>query len=158
LYTRMNEAGTGFERERNLMQFTSALDGGGSVAADAAGNVYVAWHGNDRPGSGETNRRMWIARSTDDGRTFSRDAPAYASPTGACGCCGARAFADSHGAVYILYRAATGGVDRDMVLLTSRDRGDSFSGSRVQRWKLNACPMSSESFAETTSGVLAAWE
>src|SRR5438128_3521551 len=47
LYTRMNDAGTGFERERNLMQFTGSLDGGGPVAADAAGHVYVAWHGND---------------------------------------------------------------------------------------------------------------
>ena len=116
-YTRMNDAGTGFEPERNLMQFTSMLDGGGSVAADAAGNVYVAWHANDRPGSGEANRRLWIARSTNDGRTFSREAPAYASPTGACGCCGARAFADSHGSVYVLYRAATAGVDPRFVAM-----------------------------------------
>ena len=27
------------------MQLTTALDGGGTVAADADGNVYVAWHG-----------------------------------------------------------------------------------------------------------------
>jgi hypothetical protein len=158
MYTRMNNAGTGFERERSLMHVAGNLDGGGSVAADAAGNVYVAWHGNDRPGSGEANRRLWIARSTDEGRTFSREAPAYAAPTGACGCCGARAFADSRGSVYILYRAATGGVDRDMVLLASRNRGASFQGSRLHRWKLNACPMSSESFAESKAGVLAAWE
>jgi hypothetical protein len=157
-YTRMNDAGTGFEPERNVMQFTSTLDGGGSVAADAAGNVYVVWHGNDRPGSSEADRRLWIARSNDDGKTFSREAPAYGSPTGACGCCGARAFADSHGSVYVLYRAATAGVDRDMVLLTSHNQGASFNGSRVHRWKLNACPMSSESFAESKTGVLAAWE
>ena len=35
-----------FEPQRNLMQETFALDGGGSVAADAEGNVYVAWHGS----------------------------------------------------------------------------------------------------------------
>jgi hypothetical protein len=158
LYTRMNDAGTAFEPERNLMHVAGGLDGGGSVAADAAGNVYVAWHGNDRPGTGEAYRRLWVARSSDDGKTFSREAPAYSSPTGACGCCGARAFADSRGSVYILYRAATASVDRDMVLLTSRDRGASFQGTRLHRWKLNACPMSSESFAESRAGVLAAWE
>jgi hypothetical protein len=158
LYTRMNDAGTAFEPQRNLMHVAGGLDGGGTVAADAAGNVYVAWHGNDHPGSGEANRRLWIARSTDDGKSFAREAPAYASPTGACGCCGARAFADHRGSVYILYRAATANVDRDMVLLTSRDRGVSYQGIRLHRWKLDACPMSSESFAESPAGVLGAWE
>src|SRR5262249_13223052 len=45
LYTRSAPQGTAFEPQRNLMQRTSALDGGGTVAADGAGNVYVAWHG-----------------------------------------------------------------------------------------------------------------
>jgi hypothetical protein len=157
-YTRMNDEGIGFEPERNLMQFTFWLDGGASVAADAAGNVYVAWHAQAPGGQGEASRRPWIARSMDDGHTFSREAVAYAEPTGACGCCGARAFADRHGSVYVLYRAATAGVDRDMMLLTSSDHGASFAGTRLHPWKLNACPMSSESFAETTAGVLAAWE
>jgi len=60
--------------------------------------------------------------------------------------------------VYILYRAATASVDRDMVLLTSRNQGASFKGTRLHRWKLRACPMSSEAFAQTRTGVLAAWE
>lgn len=158
LYTRMNGAGTGFEPERNLMQFTFGLDGGASVAADPFGDVDVVWHGQAGSGKGESSRRLWIARSTNGGKTFSREAPAYAEPTGACGCCGARAFADRHGSVYALYRAATAGVDRDMILLTSRDRGARFEGTRLHHWKLNACPMSSESFAESPADVLAAWE
>ncbi|HEX9003716.1 MAG TPA: hypothetical protein VGB07_27650 [Blastocatellia bacterium] len=44
-YARMNDARTAFEAQRNVMQFSSGLDGGGSVAADNTGNVYVAWHG-----------------------------------------------------------------------------------------------------------------
>src|SRR6478752_3906905 len=44
LYTRLNDAGDGFEPQRNLMTATTTLDGGGSVAADARGNVYVIWH------------------------------------------------------------------------------------------------------------------
>jgi hypothetical protein len=159
LYTRSNADRTAFEPERNMMQQTSQLDGGGTVAADSAGNVYVSWHGRS-PGAadGEMGRRLWVRRSQDDGATFSAEAPAIATETGACGCCGARAFADSQGTLYILYRAATGGVDRDMFLVTSRDHGEQFQGASMHPWKYNACPMSSESFAEGRSGVLAAWE
>src|SRR5712671_1255240 len=45
LYTRLNDAGTTFEPQRNLMLHSFGLDGGGSIAADRAGNVYVVWHG-----------------------------------------------------------------------------------------------------------------
>jgi hypothetical protein len=158
LYSRLDDAGSAFEPERNLMQFTSALDGGPSVAADAAGNVYVAWHGQDGSSKGEASRRAWIARSQDEGKSFSREAPAFGEPTGACACCGAKAFADRQGALYFLYRAATGGTERDMVLLTSRDRGQTFQGRRIHPWRINSCPMSSESFAASPAGVLAAWE
>jgi len=34
LYTRLNDRGTGFEPERNLINFAAGLDGGSSVAAD----------------------------------------------------------------------------------------------------------------------------
>ncbi len=95
-YTRMNDANTAFEPQRNVMQFSGGLDGGGSIAADRSGNVYVAWHGKGDQ-QGEEHRRVWVARSTDDGQTFAREAAAWNDPTGACGCCGMRAFADRQG-------------------------------------------------------------
>jgi hypothetical protein len=159
LYTRLNDDGTAFEPQRNVMQVTDVLDGGGTVAADNAGNVYVAWHalkaGSPR---GEDNRRVWVARSQDDGKTFAPEAQANDQPTGACGCCGMHGFADSRGNAYLLYRAATEQVHRDMTLLSSTDRGKSFHGAVVHKWKINACPMSSESFAEGAAGVFTAWE
>ena len=157
LYARLNDAGTGFEPQRNLMQFTRGLDGGGTVAADSRGDVFVAWHGLAE-GQGEENRRVWIARSTDDGKTFAREAAAYPENTGACGCCGMRAFASANDTLYMLYRAATGGWERDMVLLVSTDHGLHFRGTRIHKWHLNACPMSSESFAQGAGSVRAAWE
>lgn len=159
LYTRLNEAGTAFEPQRNLMQQTFALDGGGSVAADGRGNVYVAWHAaSPLAPKGEEGRRVWIARSKDEGKTFRREEPVNQSETGACGCCAMRVFADSRGGTYMLYRSATGGVNRDMYLLTSTRGASQFRGTPLQRWQVNACPMSSMAFAEAPHGVLAAWE
>ena len=42
----LSDEGSAFEPQRNVMQFAEGLDGGGSVAADVQGNVYVAWHGD----------------------------------------------------------------------------------------------------------------
>ncbi|MGH9843833.1 MAG: hypothetical protein ACREEM_34285 [Blastocatellia bacterium] len=160
LYSRLNDARTAFEAQRNMMQFSGGLDGGGSVAADKSGNVYVAWHGKGDK-EGEEHRRVWVARSTDEGKTFSREVAAWNESTGACGCCGMRAFADRQGHVHLLYRAAAESVNRDMYLLTSENQGRSFSGVLLDKWKLNACPMSSASFANGADGanvLLAAWE
>jgi RNA polymerase sigma factor (sigma-70 family) len=159
LYTRLNNAGTAFETQRNLIRSAVGLDGGGSVAADGAGNVYVFWHAPEPDKKGEDNRRVWVAVSTDEGKTFAAEKAASTEPTGACGCCGMRGFADSKGMVYALYRGAKNGGQRDMYLLTSADKGKRFRGEDVHPWSIEACPMSSESFAEGPGGVVvAAWE
>jgi hypothetical protein len=159
LYARSDAGRSAFEPQRNLMTRTSALDGGGTVAADGAGNVYVAWHARseDAP-AGEVGRRVWVARSADDGASFAPEEPAPDEPTGACGCCGTRALAGDGGTFYMLYRAARDGVGRDMVLLTSRDRGAHFRGATLHPWKLDGCPMSLPALARAGRGVLAAWE
>ena len=156
LYTRLNDAGTAFEPQRNVIQSAYGLDGGGAVAADAAGNVYVLWHAPEPGTEGEGNRRVWIARSRDDGKTFERERVAYAQSTGACGCCGLNAFADRSGVLYVLYRSATEMVHRDMYLLVSRDKGETFQGEDISKWNVGYCVMSSESFSSSPTGVLAA--
>ncbi|MBS1806653.1 MAG: hypothetical protein JST84_00510 [Acidobacteria bacterium] len=156
-YARMNDARTAFEAQRNVMQFSAGLDGGGSVAADKSGNVFVVWHGNGEQ-TGEEHRRVWVARSMDDGKTFAREVPAWNEATGACGCCGMRAFGDQQGRVHLLYRAARENVNRDMYLLSSDNHGQSFSGTLLDKWKLDVCPMSSATFADGANELLAAWE
>jgi hypothetical protein len=158
LYARLG-AGGEFEPQRNLMRTTFGLDGGGSVAADESGNVYVAWHGKS-PGApeGEAGRQVWIAQSGDDGRTFAPERAATDEPTGACGCCGMRIFADARGGVYGLYRSATQNVHRDIWLMRSADRGRSFSADRLHPWEIDACPMSSMAFTEARGEVFGAWE
>lgn len=159
LYARLNDAGTAFEEQRNLMQKTMTLDGGGTVAADDHGNVFVAWHGlvigGDR---GEDKRQVWIARSSDEGKTFTVESPAWTEPTGVCGCCSMKAFCDSNGTINMLYRSATSSVNRDLYLLSSTDHGQSFRGSLIDHWRVQTCPMSTMAFAEGPQGVIAAWE
>jgi hypothetical protein len=158
LYTHLNDAGTAFEPERNLITWAAGLDGGGSVAADGEGNVYVAWHAS-RGGqeAGEAGRAVFVARSDDEGKTFRREEQANPKPTGACGCCGMRAFADTDGTLYLAYRAANE-ISRDMTLLISRDRGASFKITTLNRWTTKACPMSSSAFAPGRQGALVATE
>jgi len=158
LYTRLNDDGTAFEPQRNVIRSAVGLDGGGSVAADRMGNVYVAWHAPEPDKKGEANRCVWVAVSTNEGKTFAREKRANAEPTGSCGCCGMRAFADRGGKVYILYRSATEQVHRDMFLLTSVKKARRFRGVDLHPWKVETCPMSSAAFAEGPAGVLAAWE
>ncbi|MGH9325754.1 MAG: hypothetical protein ACRD2B_03565 [Terriglobia bacterium] len=159
LYTRLNDAGRAFEKPRNLMKLTFGLDGGGSVAADRFGNVYVAWHGK-RAGdpSGEAGRSVWIACSEDGGRDFAPEITANRAPTGACGCCGLSIFAGKNGTVYILYRSAAEMVHRNVYLLVSRDDGRTFAGRLVDRWNIGACPMTSMAFAQGPHFVVGAWQ
>lgn len=159
LYTRLNDASAAFEPERDVITFARGLDGGGSVAADDQGNVYVAWHA-PKPGNtnGEAGRAVFVARSADDGKTFALEKLATDKPTGACGCCGMKAFADSEGNVFALYRTASEMTNRDETLLISRNRGADFEIAYTHGWKIAACPMSSAFLSETKAGVLAAAE
>jgi hypothetical protein len=157
LFSRLNDSGTAFEPQRSVMQFAKGVDGGLSVAADLSGNVYVVWHAMGSE-AGEAHRRVYLARSADDGKTFSRERAISPAILGACGCCGMRAAVDARGTLYVLYRAAEQGVDRDMTLLKSEDHGDTFASIRAGPWRLNACPMSTASLNPNGHLMLAAWE
>jgi hypothetical protein len=109
-------------------------------------------------GAGEGRRQLWIARSGDDGAKFSAELAAWSEPVGACPCCSTEAFVDAKGTVYVQYRMAANRTERDMVLLVSTDHGRTFQGRRVDPWAIDACPMSSEAFAEGNGTILAAWE
>jgi hypothetical protein len=158
LYSRLNDHGTAFEPQRNVIHSAVGLDGGGSVAADDSGNVYVAWHAPAPGAKGEETRRVWVARSTDEGKTFAPEEPASEAATGACGCCGMRAFGNGKGNLYVLYRSAAHEVNRDTYLLASMDQGSTFQSECLHKWSIRACPMSSFALAAVDAGVVAAWE
>ena len=159
LYTRLSDTGSAFEPQRNLIGATQHLDGGGTVAADKEGNVYAFWHSAPQNNqTGEVGRAVFLARSKDDGKTFEQEREVSPEASGACGCCGMRAFVDTKGNVFALFRMASTPLDRDMMLLVSRDHGERFKGDYVHRWRVGQCPMSSEFFTEAGGRVFGAWE
>ena len=157
LYSRLNEDGKGFSSQRNLMGTTGELDGGGSVAADTEGRVFVIWHGSPKGSQGETNRAVFLASSSDDGNSFAPERSVSPPGTGACGCCGLTALADARGGAFILFRSARTSMQRDMTLLISPDHGENFRVGFSDPWSVGMCPMSSASLT-AEAGEWAAWE
>ena len=155
LYARMTDDGRGFEAERDLIGSAYVLDRGSSVAADHDGRVFVIWHAGT---TGEEQRRVWMVRSTDEGRTFGPEVVIDSRAEGACGCCGLKAGADSEGNIHVLFRSARERKHRDMQLLQSRDHGQTFQMKPLGLWQVDACPMSSETLAESAQEVAVAWE
>jgi hypothetical protein len=160
LYTRLTDDGSAFEPERNVIASHPGLDGGGSVAADQDGNVYVVWHAplDHNKKESEEGRHVWVARSKDGGKTFEAERRANKDVTGVCACCGIRAFAGHDGRLFIAYRTAKAGINRDMALLVSSDRGESFGAFATDPWQIGACMMSTSGSAQAGKGVLIAWE
>src|SRR5213079_622251 len=107
--------------------------------------------------AGELGRAIFLSRSSDEGKTFSREEQVSPTQLGVCACCGMRGYSDSKGRIYFLYRAADG-KSRDMTLLASDDGGKNFKTTTVSKWPINTCPMSSSTMAQIGDGILAATE
>lgn len=159
LYTRQTEDGSGFEPERDVITQARGLDGGGSVAADPRGQVWVFWHAH-KPGAapGETNRAVFVAHSVDEGGHFGRERAVLETPTGACACCGMRAFADVRGNLFASFRAARDMTHRDQTIVFAEANQPEFKVLFSHPWEIGTCPMSSTSFASSPTRVLVAWE
>jgi hypothetical protein len=163
LYTRSHPNGS-FEPERNLITKYVGLDGGGTVAADAEGNVYVAWHAPAVPKADEASRRVFVARSSDDGTTFAAEEPIADDPLGACGCCGMELLAPPGGAVVGLFRTATRQVRRDTRAFVFQRTLDHHWSATLDPAETGTCQMSTYALADVPADVpadhqfLAAWE
>jgi hypothetical protein len=159
LYARLNDAGDAFETQRDLMTSTTHLDGGGAVAADADGHVWVVWHAHRRTGpQDEIDRAVFVSDSRDDGKTFSVERQINPAETGVCGCCGLQAMASGRGILAVLYRSADAVGNRDTVLLLSTNFGSSFTARTLGRWHVSTCPMSTHALARAGRGLIGAWE
>jgi hypothetical protein len=152
LYTRLSEKGDAFEPQRNVIHDYPGLNGGGSIAADRNGNVYVAWHAPDVLGAGEADRHVWVARSSDDGNSFAPETDFTPGDLGACGCCGMKAFTSDRGDLFMLYRSASQTIHRDIFLVGSHDSGKTLTSTKLAPWEASVCVMSTASMCSTPDG------
>lgn len=154
-YAQLSPTKNAFDPQRPIGTHTRHLDGGGSVAADGTGRVYVSWHAAG-PVDGETRRSVYVATSRDDGAKFEAER-AIVEAGGVCGCCGLRSLVDARGRLQILYRAAGDGIHRDATWVTV-DGSEPIKPTTLHPWELTACPMTT--FAMTNDGdrIAAAWE
>ncbi len=133
----------------------SATEGLHSLTGDGKGMLFAAWL--DKRGTKGT--KLYAARSTDDGETWSKNVAVYQSPDGSiCECCHPSVAIDTSGRLLVMWRNSLGGA-RDMYLATSRD-GVNFAtpeklGSGT--WQLNACPMDGGGLAVSTAKTVTAW-
>ncbi len=155
-YTRLSENKKEFEPQR-IISGEWPVDGGGAIAADKQGNIYVFWH-SATPGSEEKDRTVFLRMSHNDGKDFREEKIISPTDIGVCGCCAMQAESDSEGNIYVVYRTATKNKNRDINLLVSNDSGKTFQDKILDRWELNACPMSSMSFGELEKSMLIGWE
>jgi hypothetical protein len=131
-YTRSTDGGKTFERERNLLDAKTGCDNA-TVAADADGNVFVLWT-DGRLGPDPNSpvaSPIFMARSSDNGATFSKNEPVnHDYPGRACGCCRLEARVGDDGNLYIAFRGGFHSI-RDPYLLKGSKTENRFKAARV---------------------------
>ncbi len=137
-----------------------------SLAVAADGRIYAAWLDErnvhvpkpSEKGEGhhmESNRDLYLAYSTDGGRTFSANQKVASE---ACPCCKTALTVSADGTVYAGWRQVLPGSFRHIAVAGSTDGGKSFSTPVIvsdDHWVLQGCPVSGPSLSvDRTSGNL----
>ena len=141
-----------------------------SLAVGVDGRVYVAWldernaKGQMAMGEGggamqkmehmESNREVFMAYSTDGGRSFSKNQRIAQE---ACPCCKTALAAGANGRVYAGWRQVLPGEFRHIAIAASEDSGKTFSAPRIvsdDRWMIAACPVSGPALSVADDGAL----
>ena len=137
-----------------------------SLAVAADGRIYAAWldernvHAPKPSAKGEghhmeSNRDVYLASSTDSGRTFSANKKVASD---ACPCCKTALAVSAEGTLYAGWRQVLPGSFRHIAVAGSTDGGKNFSAPTVvsdDHWVLQGCPVSGPSLSvERASGNL----
>jgi hypothetical protein len=103
----------------------------------------------------ESNRDLYLAYSTDSGRTFSANTKVASD---VCPCCKTALAVSADGTLYAGWRQVLPGSYRHIAVASSTDGGTKFSAPVIvsdDRWMLQGCPVSGPSLSvDTASGNL----
>jgi len=157
LHSRLNDDGSAFEDEANIIGNTIGFEGAGAIVADQnSSTVYAFWPGQTEPGP-EMGRDMYMAVSSDEGKNWSAPRKLDIDIKGNCRCCPIQATMDAHGNLYVLYRnsvrTSPSSWDKDTYLMTSNDAGKTWSKRLVQKWEKCGCPGALYSMSSGADGV-----
>ncbi len=129
----------------------TAKEGLASLSADGD-NAFAVWL--DTRGNGYN--KIYGAKSTDGGKTWSKNILVYASPdTTVCECCKPSVVVKGS-KVYVMFRNWLHG-SRDLYLAQSADGGNHFEVAKklgTGTWPLNGCPMDGGGLAVDENGTI----
>lgn len=134
----------------------TAREGLHGMAIGPDGSVFCCWldlrHGRTQ---------IYGSKSSDGGRTWTKNQRVYQSPSGTvCECCHPSVAIDEKGTIHVMWRNVVDG-DRDMFVADSTDGGDSFTVARklgTGTWNLDACPMDGGDLAVASTGnITSVW-
>ncbi len=132
----------------------AAREGLHAMTVDAKGQLMAVWLDLREKGT-----RLYGARSSDGGATWSKNYLVYESPSGTiCQCCHPTISIDEQGEVWVMWRNAVDG-SRDLYVTNAKD-GVHFGEARKLgegTWKLEACPMDGGGLAVENGKVYSAW-
>ena len=144
-----------------------------SLEIDKTGRIYFAWLDErylktaaapEKPPESnrdaakhehaEPNREVYLAVSSDNGKTFAANKKIAAD---ACPCCKTSLTIAPDGRLYIAWRQVLDGDFRHIAVSSSIDGGNSFAPPSIvsdDRWQINACPVSGAGLAVDSKNVL----
>ena len=142
-----------------------AAHGMHSLAVTGDGKIYVAWLDErnirapepSQQAAGhhmESNSELFIAQSTDGGKTFSKNQKVAEN---SCPCCKTALTVSTDGTLYASWRQVLPGNFRHIAVASSTDGGASFSSPVIvsdDKWMLQGCPVSGPSLSTGADGTL----
>ena len=134
-----------------------SFNGFASMAVASSGDVYAAWLDGRNPGQMHGTFSVYLARSTDRGKSFGANVEVSG---GSCPCCRPRIAFGAKGEVLVFWRKVFHGNIRDMVASASTDGGATFAAPvRVaeDNWQIAGCPESGPAAARLGNRVFVAW-
>jgi hypothetical protein len=158
-FARSLDGGKTFSQASNINS-DAALQPAGhafqSVTVGRKGRIYVTWIDERNKKSTDRGAEIWMATSTDEGRTFSPDRRILGD---VCECCRTHLQIDASGRMFLSYRTvpSSGPMFRDIVLAVSQDGGKTFAKTIVNQdgWEVNACPVAGPSLSLDARGQVA---